>query len=92
MFVQLIGAPRMLIKLVNILLTLKNLACFISLARLDMKIGLGENVILDILHEDARSMMATCVDLRLVCQQLHHDASHPFRKVSSFSLVFCILY
>ncbi|KAI5062491.1 hypothetical protein GOP47_0023030 [Adiantum capillus-veneris] len=46
----------------------------------DLKIGLGENTILDVLHDDARAMMATCVDLKRVCSKLHNRDSHPFRK------------
>ncbi|KAH7373686.1 hypothetical protein KP509_17G068600 [Ceratopteris richardii] len=46
----------------------------------DLKIGLGENTILDVLHEDARAMMATCIDLKRVCAELHDPKSHPFRR------------
>lgn len=53
---------------------------FIRIVLKDMRIGLGENSILDILHEDAREMMATCVDLKAVCSQLYDQSAQPFRK------------
>ena len=37
----------------------------------DLRIGLGENSILDEIHPDAGDMMASCVDLKNVCLHLH---------------------
>ncbi|MCO5574343.1 hypothetical protein L7F22_028126 [Adiantum nelumboides] len=53
---------------------------FLRIIFKDLKIGLGENTILDVLHEDARAMMATCVDLKRVCSQFHNRDSPPIRK------------
>lgn len=46
----------------------------------DLRIGLGENSILDEIHPDARDMMAACVDLKNVCLHLHSRSVRYLRQ------------
>ncbi|KAG0616397.1 hypothetical protein M758_5G112000 [Ceratodon purpureus] len=36
----------------------------------DLRIGVGENTVLDVFHPDAKNMMSFCVDLKQVCGRL----------------------
>ncbi|KAH9315099.1 hypothetical protein KI387_023726, partial [Taxus chinensis] len=46
----------------------------------DIRIGLGENSVLEEIHPDARDMMASCVDLRNVCVHLFNRNVHYLRQ------------
>jgi hypothetical protein len=46
----------------------------------DLRIGLGENSILDEIHPDARDMMASCVDLKNVFLHLHSRSVRYLRQ------------
>ncbi|KAJ7541379.1 hypothetical protein O6H91_10G057100 [Diphasiastrum complanatum] len=42
----------------------------------DLRCGIGESFVLEMLHPDARAMMQFCMDLKNVCEHLHDHSAH----------------